>query len=90
MEAVIGAITYHRSHEESIRATGYVCGDNDNQMNTVLAAYVRGYQPESVYHHIADDIVLINNGMVEGCGAKDKMLPLLYNEKQVKKCNNGG
>ena len=58
MEAVIGAVTYHRSHEESIRATGYVCGDNDNQMNTVLAAYVRGYQPESVYHHITDDIVL--------------------------------
>ena len=58
MEAVIGAITYHRSHEESIRATGYICGDNDNQMNTVLAAYVRGYQPESVYRHITNDIIL--------------------------------
>ncbi len=36
--------------------------------------------------NIADNIILINGGKVEKCGSKDDMLPLLYDEKQVKKC----
>lgn len=59
MEALIGAVAYHRSHEEAIRATGYICGDDENQTNTTLAAYIRGYQPESVYCHIKDDMMIL-------------------------------
>ena len=57
-----------------------------NDLNKKLGCAVIIVSHQEKIINIADDIVLINNGTVEGCGTKDKMLPLLYSEKQVKKC----
>lgn len=57
LEATIGAVAYHRPHrlyEETLRTAGLFCGDNQEQTNTVIAAHVRGYKPQSIYKYLDD------------------------------------